>query len=82
VFNVAGARKSDGISFDTNILDIGENAVIMKQLEDQSVAIVIVYGVQQINCIRNKAGEIIEVSACSVFASVRSLFLAGGWPSQ
>jgi hypothetical protein len=40
---------------------VAENAVIMKQAEDESVHVLILYGVQQINCIRNKAGEIIEV---------------------
>lgn len=56
------ARKSDGISFDTNILDIDENQIVMKLLDDKAPIIVVVYMVQQINCIRNKKGEIIEVS--------------------
>lgn len=55
-------RKHDGIVFDTNILDIDENQIIMRFLENGGPVIVVVYMVQQINCIRNKKGEIIEVS--------------------
>jgi mitochondrial import inner membrane translocase subunit TIM44 len=58
------ARKTDGISFDTNILDIDENQIILKLLDDKAPIIVVVYMVQQINCIRNKKGEIIEVRSC------------------
>lgn len=55
-------RKHDGIVFDANLLDIDENQVIMRYLENGSPVIVVVYMVQQINCIRNRKGEIIEVS--------------------
>ena len=54
------ARKHDGITFDTNILDIDENQMILRYLENGSPVIVCVYMVQQINCIRKK-GEIVEV---------------------
>lgn len=53
-------RKHDGITFDSNILDIDENQVIMRYMENGSPVIVVVYMVQQINCIRKK-GEIVEV---------------------
>lgn len=57
------ARKTSGIVFDTNILDFDELDVKIKLLEGQSSPIVVVtYMAQQINCIRNKDGEIIEVS--------------------
>lgn len=55
------ARKADGYTFDSNILEISENTVIMKLLESGSPVIVVVYMVQQISCIRNREGEIIEV---------------------
>jgi import inner membrane translocase subunit TIM44 len=54
-------RKSESITFDSNILNIDENAIIMKILDDDRPIIVVVYMVQQINCIRKK-GEIIEVN--------------------
>lgn len=57
-------RKHDGIIFDTNILDIDENTILTKFLEDGGPIIVVIYMVQQINCIRNRKGEIIEVSNC------------------
>jgi import inner membrane translocase subunit TIM44 len=53
-------RKGDGIEFDSNILNIDENAIVMKILDDDRPIIVVVYMVQQINCIRKK-GEIVEV---------------------
>ena len=56
------ARKADGISFDPHVLDIHDNQIIMKLLEGGNPVVVIVYMVQQINCIRNREGEIIQVS--------------------
>lgn len=53
-------RKMEGITIDTNILDIEENQFIMKHLESGETVIVTVYMVQQIHCVRNKAGEIVE----------------------
>jgi mitochondrial import inner membrane translocase subunit TIM44 len=58
------ARKADGIVIDANILAIDENTVIMRFIEGGGPVILVVYMVQQINCIRNKAGEIIEVFQC------------------
>jgi hypothetical protein len=55
------ARKHDQIVFDSRVLHIEENTIIMKFLEDGGPIIVVIYMVQQINCIRKK-GEIIEVS--------------------
>jgi hypothetical protein len=56
------ARKTDGHVFDSNILSLDENQLILKLVEDMGPVIVGEYMVQQINCIRNKQGEIIEVS--------------------
>ena len=55
------ARKHDGIVFDCNILDLEENRLILRFLENGGPVIVGVYMVQQINCIRNRKGEITEV---------------------
>ena len=53
-------RKQDGIEVDANILELDENQIILRFLEDGGPVIVVVYMVQQINCIRKK-GEIVEV---------------------
>lgn len=58
----AKARKKAGHVFDANLLSVEENQLILKLVEDMGPVIVGVYMVQQINCIRNKDGEIIEVS--------------------
>lgn len=55
------ARKQDGIVFDPNIIDIEQNNLICRMVEVGPV-IMIVYMVQQINCIRNRKNEIIEGS--------------------
>lgn len=60
-------RKADGITFDSNILDIDENQLIVRYLEGGGPVIVGVYMVQQINCIKNRKGEIIEVCDISNF---------------
>jgi len=54
-------RKQDGYIFDSNILEVDERQLILKILEDSSPVIVAVYMVQQINCIKNRQGEIVEV---------------------
>ena len=60
-------RESDKIEFDSNLLDVDENQIMMKYVEDHGPVIVGTYMVQQINCIR-KAGEIIEGSESAVVA--------------
>jgi import inner membrane translocase subunit TIM44 len=69
------ARKSDGITFDTNILDIEEHQIVLRHLADRGniSCIVAVYLVQQINCVRNKAGEIIEGGESEVRAKIYSI---------
>lgn len=54
-------RKVDGIKFDSNILELEENNVVCRMPESGQATIVIVYMAQQINCIRNREGEIVEV---------------------
>lgn len=57
-------RKHDGITVDPTILDVAENRAIFKVLEDGRAFAIVIYAVQQINCIRNREGEIIEVIDC------------------
>lgn len=52
-------RKEEGITFASEILELDENQVIMS-FHDSEPIIVVSYAVQQINCIRNRQGEIIE----------------------
>lgn len=56
-------RKHDGFVFDSNLLQVDENALIVQYLEEVGPVIVGVYMVQQINCVKNRKGEIVEVSA-------------------
>ncbi len=58
-------RKHDGYVFDGTILEVDENQLILQYLEESGPVIVGVYMVQQINCIKNRKGEIIEVG-CTV----------------
>ena len=57
-------RKGDGIVFDPNILDIDENQILVKYLENEGAVIVGIYTVQQIHCVKNRKGEIVDVSIC------------------
>lgn len=66
-------RKSDGTIFDPNILDIEEKNVIIRLLEGTGPIILVVYMVQQINCIRNKKGEVIEGGESDVRAKFYSM---------
>eukprot|EP01032_Pedospumella_encystans_P021883 gene21883-24814_t len=66
-------RKHDGIVFDTNILDIDENQILVRFLENNAPVIVVVYMVQQINCIRNRKGEIIEGGETDIHAKFYSM---------
>lgn len=68
-------RKADGIYFDSNILEIDENTVILRFLEGGGPVILVVYMVQQINCIRNKEGEVIEVCKSLCFLSLLSALM-------
>lgn len=55
------ARKQDGIVFDSNILAVDENTLLLRLTDNGVPVIVTIYTVQQINCVRNNKGEIIEV---------------------
>lgn len=56
----ADIRERKGYTFDSNILFIEENQVQLRRQENGMPYIVVVYSVQQINCIRDKNGEIKE----------------------
>lgn len=75
------ARKHDGIVFDHNILEIDETQLVMKFLESGNPVIVVVYMVQQINCIRNRKGEIIEVSTAVCWHGPSMVLLHGDYKS-
>ena len=66
-------RKQDGIVFDPNILDIDENQIIIKHLENEGAVIVGIYTVQQIHCVRNRKGEIMEGNETDVRAKFYSI---------
>lgn len=67
------ARKQDGIFFDVNILDFEESQLVMRSVEDRGPIIVGVYMVQQINCIRDKEGNIKEGAVDDVRAKFYSM---------
>lgn len=67
------ARKGDGIKFDSNILDIEENQIVLRFLENGGPVIVVVYMVQQINCVRNKKDEIVEGGESEIRAKFYSM---------
>lgn len=54
-------RKHDGYAVNGNVLHVDENALIVQYLEEMGPVIVGIYMVQQINCIKNRKGEIVEV---------------------
>ena len=58
-------RKSEGIILSSTLLNIDENLLKMRYLEEVGPVIVVVYMVQQIYCAKNREGEIIEVSIVS-----------------
>lgn len=65
-----------GIVFDPNILNIEESQLMVKYLENEGAVIVGVYTVQQIHCVKNKKGEIIDVGFHSIhFPAVFSMFV-------
>ena len=56
-----GARRADGLTFDSNIIEVDENKISCNFLEERGYPIIqAVYAVQIINCVKNKKGEIVE----------------------
>jgi hypothetical protein len=54
-------RRSEGLVFDSNILALDENMMLVRLTELVGPCIVMVYMVQQINCVKNRAGDIVVV---------------------
>jgi len=70
--NDINTRKSDKVTFETKMVDLDENMVIMKFLESGAPVIVCMYMVQQINVIR-KDGEVVEGNPNQVIARFYSM---------
>lgn len=66
-------RKADGLTIDPRVLDIDEMHVLVRHLETEGPLILVVYMVQQINCIRNREGEIVEGGESNVVAKFYTL---------
>ena len=66
-------RKQDGIVFDPRILDIDENTITLRHVESEGALILGVYDVQQIHCVRNTKGEILEGSETDVRKKMYSI---------
>lgn len=67
------ARKADGLVLDDNILDLDENDCVIRFLESGGPIVVNVYTVQQIHCVRNKKGEVVDGSESDVRAKFYSM---------
>ncbi|KAL0591922.1 hypothetical protein ABG067_000574 [Albugo candida] len=62
-------RKSEGLVMDPNVLEIDNVDVIEASAEDKQAPIILVrFRSQQINCIRNREGEIVEGTEDEVLA--------------
>jgi len=70
--NDVNTRKSDKITFESKMVDLEENMVIMKFLESGAPVVVCMYMVQQINVIR-KDGEVVEGNPNQVIARFYSM---------
>jgi len=70
--NDINTRKSDKVTFESKMVDLEENMVIMKFLESGAPVVVCMYMVQQINVIR-KDGEVVEGSPNQVIARFYSM---------
>jgi hypothetical protein len=70
--NDINTRKSDKVTFETKMVDLDENLVVMKFLESGAPVIVCMYMVQQINVIR-KDGEVVEGDPNRVIARFYSM---------
>lgn len=53
-------RDAEGIVMDTNILDIGDVELTAAKLLEDSPVLIVTFNAQQINCLRDRAGQVVE----------------------
>lgn len=53
-------RDAEGIVMDTNILDIGDVELTAGRLLEDSPVLIVSFNTQQINCLRDRAGNVLE----------------------
>lgn len=65
-FNMLNAsireRDAEGIVMDTNILDIGDVELTAGKVLEDSPVLIVTFNTQQINCLRDRAGAVVEGS--------------------
>ncbi|CAN8065112.1 unnamed protein product [Agarophyton chilense] len=53
-------RDAEGILMDTNILDVGDVELTAGKLLEDSPVLIVTFNTQQINCLRDRAGNVVE----------------------
>ncbi|PXF46664.1 Mitochondrial import inner membrane translocase subunit TIM44-2 [Gracilariopsis chorda] len=53
-------RATEGIVMDTNILDVGDVELTAAKLLEDSPVLIVTFNAQQINCLRNREGQVVE----------------------
>lgn len=80
-------RDAEGIIMDTNILDISEVELTAGKLLEDSPVLIVTFSAQQINCLRDRSGAVIEGSVDDiravyyVWAFVREIDIEEGIPT-
>lgn len=80
-------RDAEGIIMDTNILDISEVELTAGKLLEDSPVLIVTFSAQQINCLRDRSGAVIEGSVDDiravyyVWAFVREIDVEEGVPT-
>lgn len=80
-------RDAEGIIMDTNILDISEVELTAGRLLEDAPVLIVTFSAQQINCLRDRSGAVIEGSVDDiravyyVWAFVREIDVEAGAPT-
>lgn len=80
-------RETEGIVMDTNVLDISDVELTAGRLLEDAPVLIVTFSAQQINCLRDKSGAVIEGAVDDiravyyVFAFVREVELEEAAPS-
>jgi predicted lipid-binding transport protein (Tim44 family) len=80
-------REAEGIIMDTNILDISEVELTAGRLLEDAPVLIVTFSAQQINCLRDRSGAVIEGSVDDiravyyVWAFVREIDIEESVPS-